>query len=388
MSELLLGFDVEELEANGSYWCAKEIAQQPQIWEEAVARIESQRQQIDAWIKPLLANERLRITLSGAGTSSFIGETIAPWLGERLSRRVDTCSTTDIVGDPRKCFPEDIPTLMISFARSGDSPESAASVDLANQLLTECHHLVLTCNPDGQLAKSIANDDRGLCLLMPEAAHDRGFAMTSSFTSMMISTVTVFAPDNKQLNTAARVTEKLIAQHASTAREYANRKYSRLVVLGAGCLFGIAQEAALKCLELSAGHLVSLYDSPLGFRHGPKSVVDDQTLIFLLQSSNGYSALYDRDLARELRRDFGDDRIANLSSGFLGFSEDKLDEFWISLPYVVYCQMFAFFTALVHHIPADNPCPTGEVNRVVQGVEIHEYSDRIRESLDRKVDGI
>ena len=366
----------EELEAKNSYWTAREITQQPRVWREACQTVAANRDELDAWLKPLLDKPNLRIILSGAGTSAFIGETLAPWLRKKLIRRVEAISTTDLVGDPGQCLAEDIPTLMISFARSGDSPESVASVNLANQVLTDCYHLALTCNPDGYLAKLegglAAENSNVFCILMPEGTNDRSFAMTSSFSSMLATCASIFTPDSDQLEQAAAITEKLIAEKAESIQALAQQDFIRLVVLGAGCLLGTAREASLKCLELSAGLVVPMFDSPLGFRHGPKSVVDKSTVIVHLQSSAAYVADYDLDLFNELIRDNQAAAIIGLSPENLG-TETSLEDLWLSLPYIVYCQMLAFYKALALDIAADNPCPSGEVNRVVKGVTIHPY---------------
>lgn len=367
-----LTIDEADLKAKNSYWTAREICQQPRVWLDAQAAIENARSSIDAWLNPLLEKPDLRIILCGAGTSAFIGETLAPWLRKKLNRRVEAVSTTDLVGDPGQYLAEDLPTLVISFGRSGDSPESVASVDLANQVLTDCYHLVLTCNPEGYLAKSAESNASMFCMLMPEGTNDRSFAMTSSFSSMLVSCASIFTPALDQLRQVAELTEKLIDTQAESARELAQKDFTRLVVLGAGCLLGTAREASLKCLELSAGIVVPMFDSPLGFRHGPKSVVDNSTVIVHLQSSDSYIADYDCDLYNELVRDDQAAAIVALSPELLG-AETLIDDVWLSLPYIVFCQMLAFYKAVALDITADNPCPSGEVNRVVQGVTIHPY---------------
>lgn len=367
-----------DLKANNSYWTAREICQQPRVWLEAAQAIDSARQDIDAWLQPLLNKSDLRIVLSGAGTSAFIGDTLAPWLRKKLNRRIEAISTTDLVGDPGQYLAEDLPTLMISFARSGDSPESVASVYLANQVLSDCHHLVLTCNPQGYLAKSAESNPNMLCILMPEGTNDRSFAMTSSYSSMLVSCASIFTPAMDQLDKAAQLAEGLIATQAEDIRELAEKDFTRLVVLGAGCLLGTACEASLKCLELSAGIVVPLFDSPLGFRHGPKSVVDTSTVIIHLHSSDPYMAGYDHDLFNEITADNQAAAIIALSLDKLKAPEilgvqARLDDIWLSLPYILYCQILAFYKALALNITADNPCPSGEVNRVVKGVTIYPY---------------
>ena len=413
-----LNIDAARLKAEDDYWTAREICQQPEAWMTVHADAERQRARIDGWLGPKLADSRLRIVLSGAGSSSFVGETLAPWLRSRLGRRADAVSTTDLVGCPSLYFSEDVPTLMISFARSGDSPESAASVDLADRMLGECHHLLLTCNRDSRLAKTLAGRRDALCLWMPENTNDHSFAMTSSFTSMLVSCAALFAPELTRLNPAVESTRFVIANLVDRARELARVKFDRLVVLGAGCLLATAREACLKCLELTNGRVMAMADSPLGFRHGPKAVIDENTCVLLLRSADPYTARYDLDLLLEMCSnaraakivvlspdDFGGDhphgarqsrsaiqsadpvavdRLLALRSngqaevvvagpGGLGGDPPEIDDFWASLPYVVFCQMFAFFKARALGVGADNPCPGGEVNRVVQGVRIHAY---------------
>ncbi len=372
------------LEASNSAWTAREILQQPKVWRQAAANIDKQRAALDAWLQPLLAKPECRMVLTGAGTSAFIGETLAPHLRKTLRRRVDAISTTDIVSDPGQYFSEDVPTLLISFARSGDSPESVASVELANQVLSDCYHLVLTCNHEGYLAKlASSNTDNTYCVLMPEGTNDRSFAMTSSYSSMLVTCLSIFSSNPRQLEQTANLTERLLSEQLTNVRSLAKRGFTRLVVLGAGCLLGTAREASLKCLELSAGEVVPMFDSPLGFRHGPKSVLDKNTLLLLLRSADAYSARFDNDLLTELQDDKQLAHIVALSPAALGeaaldeeVSGEKTFEFqdvWLSLVYIVYCQMLGFFAAIERGIGADNPCPSGEVNRVVKGVIIHPY---------------
>ena len=171
----------------------------------------------------------------------------------KLQRRVDAVATTDLVGLPNAYLAEDVPTLMVSFSRSGDSPESLASIDLANQLISEPRHLVLTCNANGQLARMAATDSDILCLSLPEQSCDRGFAMTGSYTSMLVSCAGVFSPDPERLERAIRSCRAVLESLAARARVLAKRRFERLVVLGAGCLRATAREAALKVLELTNG---------------------------------------------------------------------------------------------------------------------------------------
>ena len=414
--QMHLDIDVNLLTAENAYWTAREICQQPDAWSIAHTAIARQRDRIERWLQPKLADSRLRILLTGAGSSSFVGETLAPWLTRKLHRRVDAVATTDLVGSPDLYLAEDIPTLMVSFARSGNSPESVASVTLANQLLGCCHHLVLTCNREGQLAHQARRNRDMLCLWMPEGTNDSSFAMTSSYTAMLVACAAIFATDSDSLNQAIESARVVLDNLVCRAQALAAGHFNRLVVLGAGCLHATAREACLKCVELTNGKLTVTADTPLGFRHGPKSVVDENTVIILLRSADPYTAQYDLDLLLELcverraakvvvlsRDDIGDNHqgggdywhalrsaspltverllalgsddqaeVICMTSG-ADSGPNGLDDFWISLPYVVFCQVFAFLKARALGVSADNPCPSGEVNRVVKGVTIHAF---------------
>src|SRR5947208_14635454 len=93
----------------------------------------------------MLSQPDLRIVLTGAGTSAFIGECLAPALARKLAR-VEAIPTTDIVASPDTFLSSRCRTLIVSFARSGNSPESVAAVEFAERRLECCTHLIFTGN--------------------------------------------------------------------------------------------------------------------------------------------------------------------------------------------------------------------------------------------------
>ncbi|MBN8430671.1 SIS domain-containing protein [Microbulbifer salipaludis] len=363
-----LNIDADTLRQNKAEYTAREIAQQPDSWQRTAALVEAQRTQLHAWLQPLLQQSSLRIILTGAGTSAYAGETVAPYLTRAMERRVEAISTTDLVSNPHEYLLRQVPTLLVSYARSGNSPESVGAYDLANQCVAQCYHLVITCNPDGELAKRASGSDNSYSLLMPEETLDQSFAMTSSFTSMLLATLEVFAPQAAQLPALAAVTRNLLENQLPEIQRIAQQDFKRVVFLGAGGLKGIATEAALKMLELTAGKVDCHAESPLGFRHGPKSMLDDKTLVVLLQSNDAYCRRYDDDLLAELKKD-GTTPWILCPADFADTS--ALAEAWLALYYIVVAQALSFYKSLALGITPDNPCPTGEVNRVVQGVTIY-----------------
>lgn len=390
--DVSLGVSPDYLEARGAGWTAREIAQQPAIWRRTGTMVRSRRAEVDAFLRPLLEHPDLRVVLTGAGTSAFVGEILAPALSRRLKRRVEAVATTDIVSNPEEYLAEDLPTLLVSFARSGNSPESVAVTELADQVLSECHHLVLTCDPKGRLYTDHSAADHSLAFLMPEAANDQGFAMTSSFTSMILAAWLILAEVSEPEALAEKIAgagEKVLSTRHEDVRELASSGYERVVYLGSGPLKGLAQESALKLLELTAGAVVTYSDSPMGFRHGPKSILDERTLVVVYISEDPHTRQYDLDLVAELGRSMRQPAsiiaVSASSAGRASGNPGEQDSpgLWLleglegvedpalALPFVLLAQLLGLYSALSLGYTPDNPFPGRELSRVVRGVTIY-----------------
>jgi tagatose-6-phosphate ketose/aldose isomerase len=360
------------------HWTRREIEQQPATLAATQRLLQDRRTEIEAFIAPLLARPDLRIILTGAGTSAFIGECLAPWLSRLLQRSVEAIATTDIVSAPHFHLRREAPTLLVSFGRSGSSPESVAAVELVDEQVAEAFHLIVTCNEEGALARRTTANTH--VLVLPEATHDRGFAMTSSFTAMMLAALSVLsgvvALDNRVTAIATAVGDMLERSRA-VAAELAARDFKRVVYLGSGVFKGLAREAALKLMELSDGAVVTCFDTPLGFRHGPKTIIDADTLAVIFISNDPLTRLYDLDIVDELRADGkcgavivisagADDRADLAVQGMVGAEDVDL-----LFPFIVPAQLFGFHLSLALGLTPDRPNASGTVNRVVQGVRIH-----------------
>ncbi|MBS0868789.1 SIS domain-containing protein [Enterobacter ludwigii] len=368
-------------------WTEEEIRQQPASWIRSLNNIDNLRASIDNFLTPLLRKRELRIVLTGAGTSAFIGDIISPWLASHTGKNITAVPTTDLVTNPMDYLSAAHPLLLVSFARSGNSPESVAAVELANQCVPECYHLSITCNEAGSLYQTAVNSDNAYALLMPAETHDRGFAMTSSITTMMASCLAIFAPETINSHTFRDVADRcqtiLTSLGDFSQSVFGNDPWKRIVYLGSGGLQGAARESALKVLELTAGKLAAFYDSPTGFRHGPKSLVDRETLVVVFVSSHPYTRQYDLDLLAELRRDRQAMRVVAIAA-----ETDPVVEAGphILLPpartfidmeqafcFLMYAQVFALSQSLRVGNTPDTPSASGTVNRVVQGVVIHPW---------------
>jgi tagatose-6-phosphate ketose/aldose isomerase len=379
-----LGRDEDELQALRALWTAREIEQQPAMLRQTHAALLESKNALERFLRPLLDRAAVRVILAGAGTSGFIGECLAPYLAANLRCRVDAIPTTDLVSAPRIYFEPSTSSLLVSLGRSGNSPESVAALDFAEQLVGDIHHLAITCNPDGALARRIGTAGKGMAILLPEETHDRSFAMTSSFSCMTYAALAALSgieSMTSRVDRIAQAVETVIAAQAGAMRTLAGRGYERVVYLGSHIFKGLAQEAALKLLELTDGGMIAVHDSPMGFRHGPKAVVNANTLVVIFLSNDAYTRRYDVDLLEEIRRDGKhggllaisgqDDGIPAGVKRILIPSMEDAQDVDLLIPFIAAPQMFALEASIGRGLSPDNPNISGTVNRVVQGVRIH-----------------
>lgn len=386
----MLDYTKEDLIELGAEITTREIYQQPQVWQTAFENYKAQADEIAAFLNNIDEKyDYIKVILTGAGTSAYVGDTLLSYFRKIYDERkwnFNAIATTDIVANPLAYLHKEVPTILISFARSGNSPESVAAVDLAKDIVEELYQITITCAAEGKLAQQAHGDERNLLLLQPAPSNDAGFAMTSSFTSMMLTALLVF--DKADLVAKAEKVSALmtlsqeVLDSAEAIQEIVSLDYNRVIYLGAGPFFGLAHEAQLKILELTAGQVATMYESPVGFRHGPKSLVNEKTVVVVFGSTDPYTKLYDLDLVREVAGDEiarkvillteQKEDLENVEQVILS-SQQLADDVYRVFPYIVYGQLFALLTALKVNNRPDTPSPTGTVNRVVQGVIIHSF---------------
>ena len=386
----MLNYTKEELLELGAEITTREIYQQPDVWKEAFEAYQAKRGEIAAFLQGIAdKHDYIKVIFTGAGTSAYVGDTLVPYFKEVYDERkwnFNAIATTDIVSNPETYLKKDVATVLVSFARSGNSPESVATVDLAKALVDDLYQVTITCAAEGKLALQAYGDDRNLLLLQPAASNDAGFAMTSSFTSMMLTALLVFDPTEfavkaERFEVVVSLARKVL-DNVEDVKELVDLDFNRVIYLGAGPFFGLAHEAQLKILELTAGQVATMYESPVGFRHGPKSLINEDTVVLIFGTTTDYTRKYDLDLVREVAGDQIARRVVLLSDQAFDLENVKevalvcdgvLNDIYRVFPYIVYAQLFALLTSLKVENKPDTPSPTGTVNRVVQGVIIHDY---------------
>lgn len=391
MSEIF-GVAQEKMQERSAVFTLTEIYQQPATWEKTCRQIAEHKDEIQKFIDQVITCEDFDVILTGAGTSEFVGNALFPHLAGLLNHKAKSYGTTDIVATPEAYLSRTKPTLLISFGRSGNSPESVGAIDAAEAVCDNIYHLFVTCNKNGALSKRAATTENCYAINLTDETHDQSFAMTSSYSNMYLATYLCF-----HLNELDKVLEKVrkigAAGQAFLDNKYGipqqivdNYDFERIVYLGSNTLKGTSQESALKMLELTAGRVVTMYDTPMGFRHGPKSIVDDTTLTVVYLSDDPYTRQYEVDLIKEMSGQrkgnkivavmrSQDDEVASLVDYTVSYDlEDSYENVLLGLDYILFAQTLAVLKSLSLDITPDNPCPTGEVNRVVKGVTLYPYT--------------
>jgi tagatose-6-phosphate ketose/aldose isomerase len=381
----VLNFSPDELLKNGGYHTASEIYHQPRLWQKIYADVLSKKDLIQKFTRYVLRHENLQIILTGAGTSAFIGLSLQGTFNRSWKRITSSISTTDLVSHPFDYLFPEVPTLMISFARSGNSPESVAAVALADQICKKCYHLIITCDQEGELAKYSSRHEKFIFVLPPEA-NDQSLAMTSSYSGMLLAGILIARLSEvqelgRQIDVLCRYGEKILNSYAGLLARIAELDFQRAVFLGSGPLFGTATESQLKLQELTDGKIICKTDSFLGFRHGPKAVVDNTTLIMYLFSNQPYASRYETDLVHAMKKgknaliEIGIMESRNtslvLDEVILLGNDPAIDEDLLSVCFVIPAQLLGLFKSIQLGLNPDSPSESGAISRVVQGVNIY-----------------
>lgn len=374
--------DESKLEEKDFKYTYTEILNQADTWLEVYNLYEKRKNDIENFLKKV--GKDCKVIFTGAGTSEYVGNIALDYLKTHGEFEFESVATTDLVSAPYLHFEKNQKTLLVSFARSGNSPESLAAVKLGKQIVDDFYNLPITCAKEGKLAQALKDDENSYVFLEPEITNDKGFAMTNSFSSMLLATLLIF--DTKTQN-KKEIVEKIsklgkeIYNNLEEIENLVNFDFNRVIYLGSGTLGKLTKEARLKILELTAGEVATIWESSMGFRHGPKSFVDENTLVISFVSSNPYTRLYDLDILDEIANDKIAKKIIGISNSKLDrdyeliFEEDGLDDVYLCPAYIIIGQIIALVTSLRVGNTPDNPSRTHTVNRVVKGVTIHDYKN-------------
>ncbi|MEJ5082294.1 MULTISPECIES: SIS domain-containing protein [unclassified Ochrobactrum] len=349
----------------------QEIHAQPGIWQAWAVPLATQSAEIREWIA---AKGVKRIVFSGAGTSAFIGQALASVKAGAIS--LTAIPTTDIVSNPSETLSDDGELLVVQFGRSGNSSETIATLDLLDEHFPKAHRLNITCNGESALAvRDAKGPGEQRVIVLPAATHDQAFAMTSSYTTMLLSALACIDGNvdvADKLNKLSAAGTKALAQLDATPAPHPDRA----IFLGSGALTGVSRESALKVLELTAGQVMTNWDSTLGFRHGPKASVVGNTRVVVFIHPDQHTARYDRDIAVEIAQQFPTATVTTVGGKDCDLALDLTgDSRWDAVLYVLLAQIWSARWSAELDLNIDNPfIDQGNLTRVVSGVKIYPFA--------------
>jgi len=390
---MLLDLPEQEKAERGLEHTPREIWQQPATWSKTYERCRDRQSELnDALRRAGIgrgSTSSPTVYLIGAGTSDYTGRALAPLLRRQWNCDAWAIPSTTLLTEFEEFHRPGREYLWISFSRSGESPEGVALLERALDRHREIRHLVITCNRQGPMAQLCAkHSDRALALVLDDAVNDRGLAMTSSFSNMLLAGQCVanaedLAPFGQLVAHMAETGTQFLPAAAEVAAAITILGCTRACFVGSGALRAVADESALKVVELSAGKVTTMAETPLGLRHGPMSSVDGQTLFVAFLSSEARRRGYELDLLREIdRKRLGRVRAVVTARG----SEDvaTLADYYLSLDCVadfpdhyrpvldvMLGQLVGLFASMRCGLKPDQPSPSGTITRVVQPIKLY-----------------
>jgi tagatose-6-phosphate ketose/aldose isomerase len=399
----LISSDVPQKQERGILYTPSEIAGQVDLWEKTFRIFKQHSAEMGTFMHRFLKKAKGTVICTGAGTSEFIGYCISSLIRKNFVIPVNVFSTTSIVTVPEDVFLSKIPLLLISFARSGNSPESIGAVRIADMLNDEVFHIIITCNEDGKLRTWAEGKSHAYVLTLDSATNDRGLAMTASFSNMVIAAQMlsfVFSLDEyeKIFPNIVNAGRNMLEIAPNTAREICTLDFTRAVFLGDGNNYGTAIESHLKLQELTAGAVMCSYDTFPGLRHGPEAVIDARTLVVAFLSPDPYTRAYEEDLLLEIRnKKIGKALVTcgkNLSDPLRRVSDFvidcdpggmlKLGDRFTPPVFVIAGQLLGLFKSIDLGCKPDTPSESGVIHRVVEGVKVYDPK-RFREKGKLKI---
>lgn len=387
LSALLVLTD-QEKKARGLIDTPREIHQQPETWRRTFDRLRAEHDSIAAALEACgVAGEgqdRVEVILAGAGSSDYIGRSLSRLLQQEWGCNVRSVPSTELITGLEHAILPGKRYLLISISRSGDSSEGVALLRLAlDRYPEQIRHLVITCNEAGAMAKVPG----AFPIILDDAVNDRGLAMTSSFSNLVVAgqyLAYIRSPRNYEAVLEALVSmgSSLLPKAADLTAALARKRFSRVCFLGSGALQAVAQESALKVLELNEGRIPTLAESFLGVRHGPMTFLRGDALVCAFLSGDEGLLPWELDLLEEIRdKGLAADLLVvapRRIPGLAALTEHVLD---LQAPPgfpdacrppvdVIAGQLLALFLSIENGVQPDTPSP-GAISRVVSHVKIH-----------------
>ena len=371
-----------EKQERGLLYTPAEILQQPATWQTTWRLFREMRDELAGFLRKA-REEQWTVFLIGAGTSDYIGRSLTGLLRQSWGTEVMAVASTDLLAGRDEFLIDGRKYLWISFSRSGESPEGVAVLEQALASCPNVKHVVVSCNAKGRMVRLASDSSDAIAVVLDDAVNDRGLAMTSSFTNMLLlgqALAHLWEPKGFEV-TLERMTaaaEYLLDKGSQLALEIAAQRNRLACFVGAGGLTGAAKESGLKLTELTGGRVVALTETTLGLRHGPMSALNRETALTAYIAGSGRQRRYDLDLVREIRAKdvvrtivgVGAEEKAADHTLYCDAFQGIGDEYRPTVD-VIFGQMLGLFSSVELGLKPDSPSPGGVISRVVPPFTIY-----------------
>lgn len=345
--------------ARGAY-TYQEIMSQGQAWEQTLAAFDQQRSQLTQW----LSLPREAIVFTGCGSTYYLSLAAAA-----LWQSLTGWFASGVPASEMWLFPEATltsqPSLLVAVSRSGETSETLRALQVFRQR-SAADILGVTVYADSQLARAAPR------VLVTSGADEHSVAQTRSFSSMyvLIQAMTAVAAGNQpvleHLKQLPGCFERLVQAYAPLAKSLAeDLRRQHFVFLGSGAYYGLALEAMLKMKEMSLSAAEAFHF--LEYRHGPKSLVSDSTLVVGLLSEAARAE--ELKVLAEMRR-LGA-RVLAIDESSQGLEADDVVELNSGLAYLErgalllpVLQLMAYYRSMANGLNPDMPTNLDAVVRL------------------------
>ncbi len=331
-----------------------EIASQPAVWRSILSEYAQYAMREPIEIEKITRNSYL---VTGCGSTYYLSLSVAAIL-RKSGIRAWAFPASELV-----YFSNSHPTgeaVLLAISRSGTTTETLWAVESYRKQKKGNNVFAITTQPDSTLARE-AN-----LFLAASQAQEQSVAQTRSFTSMFILSQILYGALVGDTHIASRLQvlplalEELISYASDLPCQIGgNLSLNRFFFLGGGPLYGLACEAMLKTKEMTCSWAEAYH--PLEFRHGPMSVVNEETLVVGFISDSQLEA--ELKVLKEMKQlgaktmvmiedstDFdcsGIDYVFQLKTG--------LDEWERGAIYLPLVQWIVYYRALAKGLDPDQP---------------------------------
>jgi glucosamine--fructose-6-phosphate aminotransferase (isomerizing) len=349
--------ETNQMMARGKF-TREEIFSQPEAWEQAIEVLKEQTPAIKVYSE---LDQFRQVIFTGCGSTYYLACAAAAQYQMMTGQSARGLPASELWLSPKSYYISEPQTLLVAISRSGETSETLRACDTfrgnhQGKIIT------LVCNPGSALTTM-----GDLNLVFPSGM-EQSIAQTRAFSTLLLSAVGMFTIWTQgrfrfdQIKTLPQVGKQILDNHHSLAESIGqNSDIDRIYFLGSGERYGLASELSLKMKEMCLTHSESFHF--LEFRHGPKAMVNGNTVVVgLVSESNSYYELAVLDDIRKLC-------AQTISIGELGTDisfNSGLEEVYRNVLYLPFGQMMAFERAMAKGLDPDHPTNLDAVVKLIK----------------------